>query len=274
MVTLAMDASPTRLSRLLAASHDGDSSRWGDDGLTLIELLVTMLIMLAVMGAFLIMFVSLNSSATSTTALSQSQGQVRNIMRILEADLRSSDPLLLVPASFTSGGYDPGAITSPGAQGISPTDVVALYSIYDSYSPCRTSQSPNPPSPYQPQTYTPNVIWALNATNKTLTRYSLCNAIWTPDEVLRNVTTPRAGTGSGATGMFTVAQDFTSTGSTLNQQPLPANSTQSTPVCGTSITISIEVTGVKRGTPFRVRAVITLTNQPAASPFGCVGGRT
>lgn len=231
-----------------------------DSGMTLTELLVAMVILAVIMSTFFLLYFALSTSASNSGALSKDQGQVRNVMQVLEADLRSSDPLTLVPASFTS---DPAGTSNSGTNGTSSTDIVAMYSSDDRYSPCGSAAtSPSPPSPYLSQYFSANVIWAFDPAAHTLTRYSYCSSAWEAGMTLSDVASPAA-------TMFTVAQ--TSLPS-AQQQPLPTSTTvvnQSTPVCGTSITISIEVKSKAQQIPLRTRAVITLTNQQAVALIGC-----
>jgi prepilin-type N-terminal cleavage/methylation domain-containing protein len=225
---------------------------YDDAGMSLVELLVSMAIILVIVAAFAFLYLALSSSATDTGYLSQSQGTVRNVVRVLEADLRSADPLLLVPSSFTA---DP--------NGPANTDVVALYTPDDRYSPCtRTTGSSIPPSPFVAQTFTANVIWAYDPVARTLTRYSYCSGAWTPAMTLSNTATQRA-----TPSMFTPSQD---TGSgTQVAIPTATIVNQSTPVCATSVTISIQVQAKGQSTVFRTRTAVPLENAASATGFGC-----
>src|SRR5690348_14587753 len=99
--------------------------RLGDeDGFTLVELLVAMFSMMVLIGGFIYVNLQFSESSTNTQQLTQGAGAARNIVRALEADLRSANPLLLVPSSFTA---DPNGSSNSGPNGTTPTDIVAMY---------------------------------------------------------------------------------------------------------------------------------------------------
>lgn len=247
----------------------------GDDGLTLVELLVAMALLLVVMASFFVLYGILSGAASNVVPFSQEQGTVRNVMRALEADLRSADPLVLVPSSFTA---DPNGVTNPGPSGTGPTDVVAMYEEKDSFSPCGSSSttttttvaSSTTTQPSVPQSYvagptSANVIWAFDPTTQILTRYSYC-ASGLSSGWVAGISLPNLRNSSGT--MFQVAQDNTSS----TQITTPTSTTvpnQAAPVCGTSITVVITVKTKQEQTPFRARVVVPLTNQPAVAAQAC-----
>ncbi len=240
-----------------------------DSAFSLVELLVTMSILLIVTAIVAMIYGPLSSQATNTTNLAQNEGRVRNVVRVLEADLRSADPLLLVPSSFTA---DPDGTSNPGSYGTSPTDIVAMYEPTDRYSPCPgspPSSSSAVPTPFEEQPFAANVIWAYDpgpgANAGTLIRYSYCAASsspWTPGVELRDVVNAPA-------SMFTLAQ--TSSPPALQSQT-PTSTTipnQAAPACGRVERIYIQVRSSAERTPYTIRSAIDLPNQVAVQTGAC-----
>ncbi|MCU1493074.1 MAG: hypothetical protein JWO62_838, partial [Acidimicrobiaceae bacterium] len=102
------------------ASRDCRRRLRDDAGMTLVELVVTMALLLLVTTLVLTVYRVFSSSAADSRTLSVSQERVHSVLRILEADVRSANPLLLVPSSFTLDPSPP-AVTSTGASGTSST---------------------------------------------------------------------------------------------------------------------------------------------------------
>ncbi|MHB1510490.1 MAG: PilW family protein [Acidimicrobiales bacterium] len=241
----------------------------GDSAFSLVELLVTMSILLIVTAIVAMIYGPLSSQATNTTNLAQNEGRVRNVVRVLEADLRSADPLLLVPSSFTA---DPDGTSASGTYSTSPTDIVAMYEPTDRYSPCPApppSTSSAVPTPFEESPFAANVIWAYDpgpgANAGTLIRYSYCpssSSLWTPGLVLRDVVNAPA-------TMFALTQ--TSLPLSL-QSPTPTSTTipnQAAPACGRVERIYIQVRSRAERTPYTIRATIDLPNQVAVQPGAC-----
>lgn len=242
----------------------------GDEGLTLVELLVTTAAMLVVVGGFLYVNVQFSQSSTNTQQLTQSAGSVRNTVRVLEADLRSADPLLLVPTSFTA---DPNGSSNAGSFGTTSTDIVAMYEAVDLYASCpgqtTTTTSSTLPTAFEAQVFAANVIWAYDpgpgSQAHTLTRYSYCptSAAWAVDMRLRLVSDQKA-------TMFTVSQG---SGTPQAQIPNPSSTSvpnQATPVCGSSVNVAVTVQTPKtQPTPFIVQVAVMLPNQPPVAPEAC-----
>lgn len=228
-------------------------------GFTLVELVIAMALVLVIMAAFFLMFFSFGSSGTSSADLSEVQGSARNVIDVLEADLRSADPLVEVPASFAA---DPTAV---------PGDVVAMVELTDRYAPCPSatttvatslSSLSGLPSPYLSSSYVANVVWADDTSTRTLTRYSYadCNGVpgWYPDLVLRDVVDPPGTT-------FTL----TSAGTQASASAASSVSGSSTPACATAVTVTLELRKPKASSAFRVRLVVPLPNQKAVEVQAC-----
>lgn len=247
-----------------SSTHDRD-----DSAFSLVELLVTMSILLIVTAIVAMIYGPLSSQATNTTDLAQNQGRVRNVVRVLEADLRSADPLLLVPSSFTA---DPDGTSNSGLYGTKATDIVAMYEPTDRYSPCPgspPSTSSAVPTPFEESPFAANVIWAYDpgpgANAGTLIRYSYCagsSSPWTPGVVLRDLVNASA-------SMFTLAQ----TSSPLSlQSPTPTSTTipnQSAPACGRVMQVYLQVRSSAERTPYTIRAAVDLPNQVAVQSGAC-----
>lgn len=241
----------------------------GDEGMTLVELLVAMAIMLVIMAAFFALYFGLSGSASNTVAYSHQQSNVRNVMRVLEADLRSADPLTLVPATFTS---DPNGSSAVGTSGTTSTDIVAMYEAKDRYSPCSggsttTNSNYQSPSPFVASAFMANVIWAYDPVAGTLTRYSDCSGSWTAGMELGDVTT-------AAKTMFTASSVYSSQ-TQITSVPTISGTTmvgQVAPLCGTSVRAVIKVSNKGQQIPFRVRVVVPLPNQTAVQSEACVQG--
>ncbi len=250
-----------------------------DEGMTLVELLVTLVLMLVIMGSFFFMYFGFASSGVSTVKFSEEQGQVRNVERILESDIRSADPLTLLPSSFDSttllGG---GAVTSSGTYGTSPTDSLAMYENDVRYDPCPQSSTTTtqPPTSYISSAFAANVVWGYNPTAHTLTRYNYVTPDssastptcktggWVSDLVLAHVENP------GAT-MFRVSQG---TSSPNTQATTPSSTTvtnQAAPACGTTVSVYVVVRNKKAGQQgtFTIRTSVSLPNEAGVSYQAC-----
>jgi len=231
----------------------------GEAGFTLVELVIAMTLVLVIMAAFFLMFFSFGSSGTSSADLSEVQGSARNVIDVLEADLRSADPLVGVPTSFTA---DPAAV---------PGDVVAMVELTDRYSPCpsaTTTVATSPtsvsglPSPYLSSSYVANVVWADDTSTRTLTRYSYadCNGVpgWYPDLVLRDVLDPPGTTFA-----------LTSAGTQASGSAASSVSGSSSPACASAVTVTLELRKPGGSSTFRVRLVVPLPNQQAVEVQAC-----
>jgi Tfp pilus assembly protein PilW len=246
----------TWFERLRVRLFDGRD----DSGMTLVELLVAMVTTSVVLGVFLLSFTDLNNSATNATGFSQQQGQVRDAMRIMESDIRSSDPLLLVPSSFT---LDSNGSSNVGTNGTSATDIIAMYSTDDVFSPCFTGPTPGEISPFQTTPPAANLIWAYDPVAKTLTRYSYCSGAWTADYKLSNLA-------NAAKTMFQASQQPGATLQTQTATPSPTTVTnQGAPVCGVNLTVSISAKIKGNTSPFKTHVTIELQNQGSFSGEGC-----
>lgn len=239
-------------------------------GFSLVELLVTMVILLVVVSILATIYGPLASQSTNTTDFSQNQGRARNVLRVLEADLRSADPLLLVPSSFTA---DPNGSSNSGTYGTGPTDIIAMYETNDRYSPCPvqavTSTSAAVPTPFEQQPFAANVIWAFDpgpgADTGTLVRYSYCpqsSPAWSPGIDLRDVVN------AGGT-MFSLSQGTTPPS---QQLPTPSSTTipnQTSPACGSVMNVFLTLSSRGERTPFILRVAVDLPNQGAVQPGAC-----
>jgi hypothetical protein len=239
-----------------------------------------MTILLIIMAAFFLMYFAFAQSGANTLSYAHQQGEVRSVVRILEADLRSADPLTTVPASFTSAVTLPaGTVTSGGTTGTSPTDVIAMYTTDDRYSPCAagTTTTTAVPSPFLSSPFSANVVWAYNSAAQTLTRYSyvtpnssasttICkNGGWIADGVVLDDVTNAHGT------MFTISQ---STSLADPQATVPTSTTvpnQAAPACGAavSILISVQNKSVGEQLAFSERTSLPLPNQIAVQGQAC-----
>jgi type II secretory pathway pseudopilin PulG len=244
-----------------------------ESGFTLVETLVTVVLIVSMMAGVFVMYFGFSTSAASTNQYTQEQEQTLTVARVLQADVRSADPLLLVPSSF---GLDPNGISVSGGSGTSATDVIALYEVNDRYSPCRPATAASDPPPYTPFQSPPiaaNVVWAYDPGGAgpdpdagTLVRYSYCasTSSWLPSEVLSHVVN-----GAGAASApFQVSQDTSPTPAT--QLTIPASTTvvnQSVPVCGSALQIVVEDQLSKQAPVFTFRASGPLENQ---ADFGFV----
>lgn len=239
-----------------------------DDGVTLIELLVALSLITVVMIGFFVMFLAFANSATGTRQYTFAQEQSLTVVRVLEADVRSADPLLVASPFGGSGAVslDRNGTASAGPNGVGKTDVIAMYETNDRYSPC-FSGTVTPP-PFTPFTaavaaFSANVVWAYDpgpgANAGVLTRYSYCPAAspqWQRTLTLRGVTN------TGGT-MFQVAQD-TSGGQPLPQASIPSPTSvpnQSVPVCGNSLQIVVKTQNGKNSAVFTARGHVPLENE-------------
>jgi predicted component of type VI protein secretion system len=232
---------------------------------------MAMALMMSIMGAFGLVFIGLSSLGTSTQSFTQSQTTTRITVRVLAADLRSADPLLLTPTSFTGDSH---GISTTGAQGSNGTDVIAMYEANDTYSPCRTQSAPTNsslPSNFESQPVAANVIWAYDpgpgSNAATLTRYSYCplnTPAWTAGFRMKNVS-DLSGT------MFTESQDSSSP---LNQATTPSSTTllnQAAPACASSLTVLATVKPTHSTVGFTISVTVALPNQAGVAASACVG---
>lgn len=235
---------------------------FADEGFTLIELLVAMTLLVAVMAAFLLMYLAFGTSGRSTQALSQTQGSTHLVIRQLESDIRSADPLLQWPASPSD------VPASIGGMGTANTDKIAMYLPVDSLLSCPSGSVPTTTSgsltPFEAGgTFSADVIWVYDATAGTLNRYVYANCGngfgWqtTPEMSLSNVV-DAPGTMFSAVSAGTQA--------TLG---VTVAANQAAPTCASAMTISISAKASSQTSPFKVAETIPLPNQPAVKGFAC-----
>lgn len=240
-----------------------------DAGMTLVELLVTMALLAVVTTVVLSLYHAFSSSAVDSRTLSVSEERLHGVMRILEADVRSADPLLVVPSSFTLDPSPP-AVTSSGTAGTTPTDVIAMQESQATFSPC---SNPPPatvgtvPSPFLPSPMSANLIWAYDPTNHSLTRYSYCAndspPAWEPGIKLLDVVDP-AGT------MFQVHQDLTTySGTQATTPPSTTVVNQAAPACATSLGIDVTTRSNGQAISYAVDLAVSLPNQGAVEVQAC-----
>jgi hypothetical protein len=237
--------------------------------MTLVELLVTMALLTVVTTVVLSLYHAFSSSAFDSRTLSVSEERLHGVMRILEADVRSADPLLVVPSSFTLDPSPP-AVTSSGTTGTTPTDVIAMQESQATFSPC-TNPPPatagTVPSPFLPSPTSANLIWAYDPTTHSLTRYSYCAndspPAWEPGIDLLDVVDP-AGT------MFQVHQDVATYSGT--QATTPSSTTvvnQAAPACATSLGIDVTTRSNGQAISYSVELAVSLPNQGAVEVQAC-----
>lgn len=234
--------------------------------MTLVELLVTMALLAVVTTVVLSLFHAFSSSAADSRTLSVSEERLHGVMRILEADVRSADPLLVVPASFTLDPSPP-AITSSGTTG---TDVIAMQESQATFSPCANpppATAGTVPSPFLPSPTGANLIWAYDPTTHSLTRYSYCAndnpPAWEPGTSLLDVVNP-AGT------MFQVHQDVAAYSGT--QATTPSSTTvvnQAAPACATSLGIDVTTRASGQAISYSIELAVSLPNQGAVEVQAC-----
>jgi prepilin-type N-terminal cleavage/methylation domain-containing protein len=255
--------------------------------MSLIELLVAMAILLVIMASFYTLFFGFWGSSRNSISLSQEQGTVRNTVRILSADLRSADPLTLVPSTFTSAVSLPaGTVTDPGTTGTNPTDVIAMYENTDRYAPCATSTTTTSvPTPFSSSTFQANVVWAYNWKKGTLTRYSYVAA-----DSKASTATCRAGgwlrgpslsdVVNSVGTMFTVSQScsLTTTTSTSTCPQSQASSPSTTTAsnnnpaaawCGNTVNIFIKSKQSGQTGTFSISEAVPLPNQASVTSEAC-----
>lgn len=236
-----------------------------DSGTTLVELLVTLAIFSVVIASVFEIFGVFSFSSTSTRTLTFSQENVHTVLRILEADVRSADPLLLVPSSFTA---DPSGSSAVGANGTNPVDVIAMQEDNDAFSACSgasSTTSTSLPSPFLSTPTSANVIWAYSPTTGTLSRYSYCtsSATWTAGMTLTHLA-------NATQTMFQAAQDGAT--SVLPQAPTPSPTTvtnQGAPLCGESLLIVLVDKARSQSIPFVIRQSVQLPNQTGVEEQEC-----
>lgn len=214
-----------------------------DEGFTLVEMLIAMAISIVILTAFIFAFIAFGVSATGTRTLGESQGATANALAVLEADLRSADPLMEVPAGFPLAA---GQTAGP--------DAIALHEALDFFSPCQkgelNSDVPLDLDPV-PATPPPNVIWSYTPATGTLSRWSYCSSEWTRDSVsLHGVVNP-------AGVIFHVIPPASAPNSQIT------SGATDLPVCATGVTIQIEVKVKQQTAPFDVRVTVPLPNQTA-----------
>ena len=230
-----------------------------DSGLTLVEVVIALAMLTLIMAAFYVMFLAFGDSATNSQQLSQSQGSTQLVVRQLESDLRSADPLLQWPSTGV-----PTSITGSGAPN---TDMIALYLPVDALSPCprpTTTTTSALPSPYtSARTFIANVVWVYNPATHILARYSTsatCGGSLTwqtsPEVKLTNVK-DAAGTMFTATSAGTQA---TITGATADQ---------AAPTCASAVAVSVITQSKRQSTPFKIGVTLPLANQSAVKGFAC-----
>lgn len=247
-----------------------------DAGITLVEVLVAMTLIVAVMAAFFLIFLSFSRSATSTRQYTQQQQASLGVLRVMQADVRSANPLVLVPSSFT---LDP--------NGTAPGQVVALDEVNDRFSPCRPAAPVPNPAPVTPFTVSTtsivaNLVWAYDPGPRlsggpadpnagTLIRYSYCpgdTPVWQRSLVLGNVV------GNTGTTIFTVSQDVSGG---LPQATIPPATTianQSVPVCANSLRIVVQARASAQAPVFTFATAVPLENQTDFSFLATTQGAT
>ena len=270
----------TFLSKAAAFERDARNRGFSDDGMTLVELLVSMSILLVVMGSFIGVYFGFSGSSTNTVSYSHEQGTARNVMLVLEADLRSADPLTLVPSSFTSAeSLPPGTVTSSGTYGVSSTDVIAMHEDSDAYSPCPTTTTTTTtvPSPFLSSPFAANVVWAYDRADGVLTRYSYV----TPDPNAASSTCQTGGWLAGMTldhvtnaagTMFTVSQNASVLRTQATTPSTPTVANEAAAACGTSarVVIMLQDRSVGQQFSFRIETTVPLPNETAVSGQACV----
>lgn len=237
-----------------------------DEGFTLVEMLIAMAMMLLLMGAFFLMFFAFSHSEQGTQALSNSQSQSRLTLQLLEADLRSADPLMDVPMSLLD--------TYPQYDGLPTSDAVAMFETVDLDEPCvpasSTSTTTTLPSIYQDSSAVANVVWAYEpptaGQSGVLTRYSYLNcgsgSAWVVDTSLANVAN---GSLVPPKSVFTVIPP-------AGQIPNSGTLTGSlSPACavGIEVRLDIEAPHQSQPGPFDDSVEIPLPNQPAVEAQAC-----
>lgn len=225
----------------------------GDAGMTLVELLVAMSILVVVVTAFTFMYVALNRSGIGTGQLTASQSSARVVVRVLEADIRSADPLIL-PQSVSLGNLP--------VSGAEDADYVVMFEASDPFSPCKTT--PVPPSvpdgsvPYV-VVPTPNVAWTYNHSTGILTRWSYADcgsgAKWHQGMQLQNVVTP-------------AGQTFFITGAGA-QITAMLSGVAALPVCATGMRIRVQTTTKAQTTPFKLDVTLPLPNSGSVEAEAC-----
>jgi hypothetical protein len=223
--------------------------------MTLVELSVAMVVMTGVLIGFMFMYLMLNRSGQGTTQLTASQSSTRLVERVLEADIRSADPLEYpqLAANITPGQFP----------GTADTDYVAMFETIDGYSPCQTT--PTPPSvPTGPLPFVtveePNVVWSYAASTGILTRWSYvsCGAgspSWHSGLQLRNVIDP-AGT------MFSLTGVGTQTATTVAGEV-------AVPSCADAVSVNMKTTTRSQTTPFKLNVTLPLPNQQSVEDQAC-----
>lgn len=272
-----MTTMPMRCTALPRATG---SRSFSDEGMTLVELLVSMSILLVVMGSFIGVYFGFSGSSTNTVTYSHEQGTARNVMLVLEADLRSADPLTLVPTSFTSAVSLPsGTVTSSGLYGTAPTGVIAMYENSDAYSPCPTTTTTTTttvPSPFLSNPFSANVVWAYDRADGVLTRYSYV----APEPNAASSTCKTGGWLAGMTldhvanaagSMFTVSQNASSLRTQVSTPSSTTVANQAAASCGRSVKVFITLLDKTAGQQFsfRLETTVPLPNEKAVTGQVC-----
>lgn len=227
-----------------------------DGGMTLVELSVAMLVMALVITGFSFAYLGLNRSGQGTTQLTESQGSTRTVVRVLEADLRSADPLEL-PQSVSLGSFVP--------PGTGDEDYLVMFEASDPFSPCKTTPvPPSVPSGSVPivSVEAPNLVWSYSAATGTLTRWSYVDcgsgAKWQSGLKLQNVIDP-AGT------MFLL----TGTGPQQTSMVTGLSGQAALAVCATGVKVHIQTTTKGQTTPFKLDVTVPLANEPSVEAQAC-----
>jgi prepilin-type N-terminal cleavage/methylation domain-containing protein len=227
-----------------------------ESGMTLIEMIVAMLIMAALLAGFSFMYLAYSRSGEGTTQLTASQGSTRTVVRVLEADLRSADPLEL------PGTVSLGSLTPPGA---GDQDYLVMFEPTDAFAPCKTTPVPPAvPSGSLPVVLVPapNVVWSYSKATGVLTRWSYVNcgsgAQWRAGMTLRNIV-DAAGT------MFLL----TGTGSQVPSIPTGETGQAAVAVCATGVKIRIQTSTKSQTTPFKLDVTVPLPNETSVEGQAC-----
>jgi hypothetical protein len=213
-----------------------------------------MTVISVVLAGFMFMYLSLNRSGQGTTQLTASQSSTRTVVRVLEADVRSADPLE-VPSSAQN-------ITAGTFPGTADTDYIAMFESADPFSPCKTTPTPpSVPSGSLPMVVlqAPNVVWSYSPATGRLTRWSYVDcgsgAKWYAGMYLGNVVDP-AGTAFLVLGAGTQI----TTGVT-GQAALP--------LCASGVKVRIQTATKGQTTAFKLDVTLPLPNEQSVEAPAC-----
>lgn len=239
-----------------------------DRGFTLVEMLVAMTTLLIIVVSFSFLYYSFQTLGFNTTGYAEAQGTERTVIRILEADARSADPLTLVPATFTQ---DPA--------GARNSDVIGMFEQVDTYATSPSGGGVCPgggtttvatttslPAPFASGNVIANVVWAYDPTAGTVTRYSWCTSTngWRADDVVLKGVSNASGT------MFKFVAPSSSATSQITTPPTStSNPNSAAPACAASLDVLVTTKTVKGGFPFTVQVNVVLPNQPGVLAQGC-----